>query len=95
MATKLVNLSSGNTQLVGGQSGKIIRLLRILLGPNADIQIRSDASAILPNLRCGANANVDRSFSNGSVQTASGEDLNAYNATVDSIVCWIEYDLVA
>ena len=95
MATKLVTLeAAATTELVAAQAGKIIRLFRIILSPSADATLKSDSTAILPKLRCGATANADRQFPKGSVQTAAGEALNADSGVAEATTCWIEYDTV-
>ncbi len=95
MAIKLVNLGpSGTTQLVAAESGKIIRLLRILLAPGSEITIKSGSTSILPAFKCSTNGNSDKEFPQGNVQTDAGEALNAVSAALVSTMCWLEYDIV-
>ncbi len=95
MATKLVSLGpSGTTQLVAAQTGKIIRLFRIILSPGSDVTLKSASDAILPKLKAGTSGNSDKQFPKGSVQTAGGEALNAASGAAGATTCWIEYDIV-
>ena len=95
MATKLVGLGpSGTTQLVAAQAGKIIRLFRIILSPSSDVTLKSASTTILPKLKSGSNGNADKQFPKGSVQTASGEALDALSGAAEATTCWIEYDIV-
>lgn len=95
MATKLVSLGpSGTTQLVAAEAGKIIRLFRIILSPSSEVTLKSGSDAILPKLKSGSSANGDRQFPKGSVQTVTGEALNALSDASAATSCWIEYDVV-
>ena len=85
---------SGTTQLVAAESGKIVRLLRILLAPGSEVTIKSGSTSILPTLKCSTNGNSEKVFSQGNVQTGAGQALNALSAATVSTMCWLEYDIV-
>jgi hypothetical protein len=93
MAVALVTLSIGNNTLIAAEEGKIIRVARIVGSPSSDFTLRSDAAAVLPELKTGANSHLDIGFPEGNVQTARGAALKAY-ATTGPFTLWIVYELV-
>lgn len=93
MATALVNVTTEDTDLVTAQAGKIVRLLRLVVGANASLTVKSGSTALLPVLKCGLAENLDLAFRPGDVSTARGEALRA-QAAGSAVDAWLVYDVV-
>jgi hypothetical protein len=94
MATTLVSLAQGGNELVAAQSGRIIRVHRVLGEPGSDSALRSGDDAITPEMKIGSSGTLDVCFDPGDVCTARGEALNANSLAVGSTTVWIKYDVV-
>lgn len=94
MAVLLTSVSQGTNELIAAQAGRIIRVLRMVAEPNAELYLKSASSAISPYFKTGSNAHLDVAFAAGDLVTARGEALNATSAAVGSQVVWIKYDVV-